>query len=74
MKILRITKHCPIDGSSLTKIYKRTCFGWKKIIQYRMGHTEMRTIGFREPHLGLPSVPKEYGDVVGYTYIQKREL
>ncbi len=74
MRIIRKTTYCPITGSSLTKVYKKTCFRYKIIIQYRMVLTEKRTIGFKESYLGLPSVAEAYGKVLGFTYIQKREL
>ena len=73
-RIKRVTKYCPIEGNSLTCIYRKTCFGWKKIIQYRMILTECRTIGFMEPYLGLPSVPQEYGEMIGHIYVYQLDF
>lgn len=69
-----MTKYCPIEGSSLTTIYIRRCFRWRIKYKYRMLLTAIRTIGFKEPSLGPPSVPKEYGDIIGYIYTFKSEL
>lgn len=68
-RVLRITRELP-GGSYDTHIYVRRLFGWKLVIRYIMKLTEMRTIGSKES--AYPSVPKEYGDHIGYTFIQHR--
>jgi hypothetical protein len=72
-RILRITKTCPITGGTSTTIYRRRCFGWKPIIKYGLELTKFRTIGVREPHLGLPSVDREFGTST-WKYVFKRDL
>jgi hypothetical protein len=70
MKIIRETNYCPVDGSPITSIYKKTIFGKRLIISYTLERTIARTLGVRESN--LPSVQKEYGDIIGYTYIFKQ--
>jgi hypothetical protein len=66
-RILRVTEYCPITGNSLTSIYRKRCYlhphNWKLIKRYSMEPRHPQTIGLREPHLGSPSVQKEYGDI-----------
>jgi hypothetical protein len=55
-------------------IYKKTWMGKLVLINsYYMIYHVFRTIGIKESHLGLPSVPKEYGDVVecGYRFMKE---
>lgn len=80
MKIIR--KRTQIDGyigiyseekeakpSYRVDIYKKSFFGRLIIINtYYMVYHVFRTIGIRETNLGLPSVAKEYGNVVGCGY------
>jgi hypothetical protein len=54
-------------------IYKKTWFGKFILINsYYMVYHIFRTIGAKERDLGLPSVAKEYGDVVecGYRFMK----
>lgn len=72
--IIRVTTNCPITGNTRTRIYKRTCFFRDKLLyDYGLEETECRTIGSKEPELGLPSVAKEYGDIT-YQYLYKNYL
>lgn len=49
-------------------ILKKTCFGTRIIRRYYMVYHVYRSIGFKEPNLGLPSVAKEYGEVTSLEY------
>lgn len=54
-------------------IYKKTWFGKLVLIHsYYMVYHIFRTIGIKETNLGLPSVAKEYGEIVecGYRFMQ----